>query len=217
MTSLLDVPVPTLDGAETDLSAYAGDVLLVVNVASKCGFTPQYSELQQLQDTYAEQGFTVVGFPCNQFLFQEPGGADKITSCGVSYGVTFPVLGKVRVNGLRKHPLFKALRKAKDPKGKGGVVRWNFEKFLVSRDGEVLQRWRSTTRPQSSEVVAAIEQALATGAPAAAATPAPAEVAPAESYDGWTLAQLRERAAERGVPGRSRMSKADLVAALSAG
>lgn len=159
--TLFDVPVPTIDGSTADLSAHQGDVMLIVNVASKCGFTPQYSDLQQLQDTYGDRGFTVVGFPCNQFLFQEPGGADKITSCGVSYGVSFPVMGKVRVNGLRKHPLFAALRKAKDPKGKGGIVRWNFEKFLVNRQGEVVGRWRSTTLPHGSEITAAIERELA--------------------------------------------------------
>lgn len=158
--SLHPIEITTLDGKKTTLGEYAGDVLLVVNVASKCGYTPQYAGLEELHQQYKDQGFTVLGFPCNQFLFQEPGGADSITTCSLNYGVTFPIMDKVKVRGLKKHPLYKKLTKAKTSKGKGGLVRWNFEKFLVSRDGEVIGRFRTVVEPSAPELKSAIEAAL---------------------------------------------------------
>jgi glutathione peroxidase len=160
-TTVNDVAVTTLDGRETTLDEYAGQVMLVVNVASKCGFTPQYEALQQLYDRYRERGLVVLGFPCNQFLFQEPGSADDIAQfCSATYGVTFPMFAKVKVRGRGQHPLFAELTAAPDPTGKAGAVKWNFEKFLIGRDGQVLGRWRSRTAPDAPEVVAAIEAAL---------------------------------------------------------
>lgn len=159
--TLMDVGLRTLDGKETSMSAYEGKVVLVVNVASKCGFTPQYAGLEDLYKRYQGQGFVVLGFPCNQFLFQEPGGSESITSCGLTYGVTFPIFDKLKVRGPRKHPLYKQLIKAKTSKGKGGGVKWNFEKFVIGRDGQVAGRFRSTVEPGSPEVVGCIEKALA--------------------------------------------------------
>ncbi|MCW2607518.1 MAG: Peroxiredoxin [Frankiales bacterium] len=157
--SLHDVPLTDLDGRPTDLRAHAGEVLLAVNVASKCGFTPQYEGLEALHTAYRDRGFSVLGFPCNQFLFQEPGGADAISACGVTYGVTFPVFGKLKVRGRDRSPLYDLLTEAPDADGKAGRVRWNFEKFLVGRDGTVLRRYRSRTTPD--QLVADVEAALA--------------------------------------------------------
>ncbi|UOR03175.1 glutathione peroxidase [Leucobacter allii] len=159
--TLRDIPFTTIDGEETSLSALGGRAALVVNVASKCGLTPQYEQLEELQRTYGDRGLTVVGFPCNQFLGQEPGDAEEIkTFCSTSYGVTFPLMGKVRVNGRRKHPLYAALRETPDAEGKAGRVQWNFEKFLVDADGRVT-RFRPTTTPDDPAVVSAIESAIA--------------------------------------------------------
>ena len=139
---------------------------LVVNVASKCGFTPQYAGLEQLHREFGPQGLTVIGLPCNQFLFQEPGSDEQIAEfCSLTYGVDFTLLAKGKVNGRGVEPLFKELRRAKDPEGQAGVVRWNFEKFVVSRDpssgGEpTVVRFRSSTEPESDEVRAAIATAL---------------------------------------------------------
>ncbi|MCW2779002.1 MAG: glutathione peroxidase [Frankiales bacterium] len=157
--TLYDVPVPTLDGSPTTLREHEGEVLLAVNVASKCGFTPQYEGLEALHARYRERGFSVLGFPCNQFLFQEPGGADAITACTLTYGVTFPVYGKLKVRGRDQHPLYALLTEAPDDGGKAGRVKWNFEKFLVGRDGTVLKRYRSRTTPEQIEadVAAALE------------------------------------------------------------
>ena len=160
--SLYDVPVTTLGGADTTLRGHEGDVLLVVNVASRCGYTPQYEGLEALHASYRDQGFSVLGFPCNQFLFQEPGGADAITACGVTYGVTFPVFEKVKVRGRSQHPLYALLTEAQDENGKAGAVRWNFEKFLVGRDGRVLRRYRTRTTPE--QIAADVAAALADGA-----------------------------------------------------
>jgi glutathione peroxidase len=158
--SLYDIPVSSLDGGPASLTQFKGDVLLVVNVASKCGFTPQYAGLEALHEEYAAQGFSVLGFPCNQFLFQESGSPDEIaTFCSATYGVTFPMFEKVSVRGRKQHPLFAELTKAADDKGKAGAVKWNFEKFLVSRDGQVLKRYRSKTTPE--QIRADIEAALA--------------------------------------------------------
>jgi glutathione peroxidase len=159
--SLYDIPLTTLDGKPANLGEHSGEVMLAVNVASKCGFTPQYEALQQLQETYADKGFTVLGFPCNQFLFQESGDADKIASfCSMTYGVTFPMFEKLKVKGGGQHPLYAELTQTPDAKGKAGNVKWNFEKFLINRDGEVIGRFRSKVKPDDPEVVSAIEAAL---------------------------------------------------------
>ncbi len=159
--SLYEIPLTTLDGKPATLGEHAGEVLLAVNVASHCGYTPQYEALQQLYETYSPRGFTVLGFPCNQFLFQERDSADKIASfCSTTYGVTFPLFGKLKVNGRGRHPLYSELTKVPDASGKAGRVKWNFEKFLISRDGEVIGRFRTPVKPDAPEIVQAIESAL---------------------------------------------------------
>jgi glutathione peroxidase len=156
-----DIPFETIDGEQTKLSDFGDQTLLVVNVASKCGLTPQYSKLEELQKQYADRGFTVIGFPCNQFLGQEPGSTEEIKEfCSTTYGVTFPLMDKTRVNGPQKHPLYAALTREKDADGKAGKVTWNFEKFVIAPDGTV-SRFRPSTQPDAPEVVAAIEQGLA--------------------------------------------------------
>jgi len=135
--------------------------MLVVNVASQCGLTPQYAGLQRLHDRFAERGFTVVGFPCNQFGEQEPGTAEEIGQfCSVNYGVTFPMFAKIDVNGPGRHALYSELTQAADAEGKAGDIQWNFEKFLLAADGKVLARFRPLTEPEAPEVVDAIEAAL---------------------------------------------------------
>ena len=158
--SLHDTPLTTLDGQPASLGDYKGKVVLAVNVASKCGYTPQYAGLEQLYAKYADQGFVVLGFPCNQFLFQEPGDADAITTCSTSYGVSFPIFEKLAVRGRKQHPLYAELVKSKTADGKGGGVKWNFEKFLISREGEVVGRFRTKVEPLAPELTAAIEQQL---------------------------------------------------------
>ena len=155
--SLYDIPLTALDGSPASLEEHRGKVVLVVNVASKCGFTPQYAGLEELHSRYAEKGFTVLGFPCNQFLFQEPGGPETTVACSTSYGVTFPIMEKVAVRGRKQHPLYAELTKGAG----GGGVRWNFEKFLVGRSGEVLGRWRTKVEPLDPQLTAAVESALA--------------------------------------------------------
>ena len=156
---VLDTPIAALDG--TPLAPLDGRTVLVVNVASKCGLTPQYSGLEQLQERFADRGFTVLGVPCNQFGGQEPGTADEIaTFCSATYGVSFPMTEKVDVNGPARHPLYAELTATPDDSGAAGDVQWNFEKFLVGADGSVLHRFRPRTEPTSPEVVAAIEAAL---------------------------------------------------------
>ncbi|WP_370971400.1 glutathione peroxidase [Amycolatopsis sp. cg9] len=156
-----EIPVKTLDGQDSSLGSLAGKALLVVNVASKCGLTPQYSGLERLQERFGGQGFSVVGFPCNQFAGQEPGSADEIqTFCSTTYGVTFPLFEKIDVNGEGQHPLYAELTKAADAEGAAGDVQWNFEKFLVGADGEILARFRPRTEPEDEAVVKAIEAAL---------------------------------------------------------
>ncbi|MEV6878786.1 glutathione peroxidase [Amycolatopsis sp. NPDC051128] len=158
---LHEIPVKTLDGQDSSLGSLAGKALLVVNVASKCGLTPQYSGLERLQERFGGQGFSVVGFPCNQFAGQEPGGAEEIqTFCSTTYGVTFPLFEKIDVNGEGRHPLYAELTKTSDAEGAAGDVQWNFEKFLVGADGEVLARFRPRTEPEDEAVVKAIEAAL---------------------------------------------------------
>ncbi|MFD5600567.1 glutathione peroxidase [Leucobacter sp. NPDC058333] len=157
---LRDISFTTIDGEPASLADYADQAVLVVNVASKCGLTPQYEKLEELQRQYGDRGFTVLGFPCNQFLNQEPGdGEDIKTFCSMTYGVTFPLMEKVKVNGRRKHPLYEQLREVPDADGKAGRVKWNFEKFLVAPDGSV-SRFRPAVEPDDPTIVSAIEAAL---------------------------------------------------------
>ncbi|MFJ6652419.1 glutathione peroxidase [Microbacterium sp. NPDC091313] len=159
-TDLRAIPFQSADGSTTTLGAYGSDVLLVVNVASKCGLTPQYEQLEELQRTYGERGLQVVGFPCNQFMGQEPGSMEEILDyCAVTWGVSFPVNDKVRVNGPGASPLYKALKRAKDVEGKRGPILWNFEKFVLTPSGEV-HRFRPTTKPDDPAIVSVIESAL---------------------------------------------------------
>ncbi|MBO3681313.1 glutathione peroxidase [Streptomyces sp. NEAU-YJ-81] len=159
--SLYDIPLHTLTGEATSLGEHRGAALLVVNVASKCGLTPQYEGLERLQQRYAERGFTVLGVPCNQFAGQEPGTSDEIqTFCSTTYGVSFPLLEKIDVNGEQRHPLYAELTRTSDAQGEAGDVQWNFEKFLISPDGEVVGRFRPRTEPEADDVVAAIEAQL---------------------------------------------------------
>ncbi|MFI6483261.1 glutathione peroxidase [Nonomuraea sp. NPDC050663] len=158
--SLREIPLRTLDDAPTTLAELAGDkAVLVVNVASKCGLTPQYTGLVKLQQTYGPRGFTVVGVPCNQFMGQEPGSAEEIQEfCSTTYGVDFPLLEKVEVNGEGRHPLYTELTQAADAAGESGDIQWNFEKFLVDRSGAVVGRFRPRTEPEDPEVTGAIEK-----------------------------------------------------------
>ncbi|MFF5967120.1 glutathione peroxidase [Streptomyces collinus] len=161
-SSPLDVEIGALQGGPADLSQYAGKAVLVVNVASKCGLTPQYTGLEKLHEQYAARGFSVLGVPCNQFLGQEPGSAGEIAEfCSATYGVTFPMTEKVEVNGEGRHPLYDRLTGFADAEGHSGDIRWNFEKFLIGRDGRVVARFSPQTEPDSAEVVAAIEAQLA--------------------------------------------------------
>ncbi|MFF9816534.1 glutathione peroxidase [Streptomyces sp. NPDC014006] len=160
-SSPLDVEIGALTGGPADLKSYAGQVVLVVNVASKCGLTPQYNGLEKLHERYAERGFTVLGVPCNQFLGQEPGSAEEIAEfCSATYGVTFPMTEKVDVNGEHRHPLYQRLVGAADAEGHSGDIRWNFEKFLIGRDGQVVARFSPQTEPEAAALVAAVEKAL---------------------------------------------------------
>ena len=158
---LYDHQVKTLKGEPSSLKAHAGKALLIVNVASKCGLTPQYRGLEELHEKYAARGFTVLGFPCNQFGGQEPGTAEQIeTFCSTTYGVTFPMLEKVEVNGTSRHPIYTELTAVPDSSGKAGDIQWNFEKFLVSADGKSVQRFRPRTEPSDPALIAAIEACL---------------------------------------------------------
>lgn len=155
-----DIPYRDAGGAERTLAELGEKTLLVVNVASRCGLAPQYEQLEQLQKTYGERGLQVIGFPCNQFMGQEPGSMEEILDyCAVNWGITFPIADKVKVNGGGAAPLYKALKKAKNVEGAKGPVMWNFEKFLVTPDGTV-HRFRPQTKPDAPEVVAAIEASL---------------------------------------------------------
>jgi len=158
--TLYDIPLTTLSGEPSSLPE--GKALLLVNVASKCGLTPQYAGLEELQKTYGDRGFSVLGFPCNQFLGQEPGTSEEIASfCSATYGVTFPLYEKVEVNGDGRHPLFDELTSVADASGHAGDVRWNFEKWIVSSEGKVLSRFGTGTEPEDPEFVKAIDAALA--------------------------------------------------------
>jgi glutathione peroxidase len=156
-----DIALKTIDGEPTTLAEYAGQTVMVVNVASRCGNTPQYEQLEELQKHYGEQGFTVLGFPCNQFMGQEPGTAEEIKEfCSLTYGVTFPLMAKIKVNGRGRHPLFAALTTVEDDKGHAGDVRWNFEKFVIAPDDSV-RRFSNKTLPDDPQVISAIEDAIA--------------------------------------------------------
>lgn len=178
--AIYDIPLTTIDNRQTTLQAYQGDVLLVVNVASECGLTKQYAGLEKLYETYRQQGLTVLGFPCNQFLAQEPGSNEQIQAfCRTNFGVQFPLFSKIEVNGANRHPLYQALiaaqptalapqgsefmarRISKDqgPKQPGDIL-WNFEKFLIGRDGQVIQRFAPDMTPEDPLLTAAVEQAL---------------------------------------------------------
>ncbi|MFE6172774.1 glutathione peroxidase [Streptomyces sp. NPDC056464] len=160
--SPLAVEINTLQGGPADLAQYAGKAVLVVNVASKCGLTPQYTGLEKLQEQYADRGFTVLGVPCNQFMGQEPGSAEEIAEfCSATYGVTFPMTEKVEVNGEGRHILYDRLAGFADAEGHTGDIRWNFEKFLIGRDGTVVARFSPQTEPDAAELVAAVEAQLA--------------------------------------------------------
>ncbi|MGV0641922.1 glutathione peroxidase [Mycolicibacterium sp. XJ879] len=160
-TPLTDIPLTTLDGKNTTLGQLADGAALVVNVASKCGLTPQYTALEQLAKDYRDRGLTVIGVPCNQFMGQEPGTAEEIGEfCSTTYGVTFPLLAKTDVNGAERHPLYEQLTKTPDADGEAGDIQWNFEKFLLAPDGKVAKRFRPRTEPDAPEVIAAIEEVL---------------------------------------------------------
>jgi glutathione peroxidase len=162
--SLYDVPIHTLHGEPASIGDYRGKALLLVNVASKCGLTPQYTGLEDLQKKYADRGFSVLGFPCNQFGQQEPGSADEIeTFCSTTYGVTFPMFEKIEVNGEGRHQLYQQLVEKTDAEGNAGDIQWNFEKFLVSAEGEIVARFRPMTAPEDAAVVEAIEANLPNG------------------------------------------------------
>jgi glutathione peroxidase len=157
--SIYDIPVTALDGTPGTLAPYRGEVMLIVNVASKCGFTPQYAGLESLYRTYKDRGFVVLGFPCNQFLGQEPGGsADIAAFCSVNYGVSFPLFEKVAVNGSGTHPLYRHLKAARRGFLWTKAIKWNFTKFLVSRQGEVVARFGTSTKPEA--LPGAIEKLL---------------------------------------------------------
>ncbi|MEX0665376.1 MAG: glutathione peroxidase [Acidimicrobiia bacterium] len=159
--SVYEIPIATLDGEPNLLESQKGHATLMVNVASKCGLTPQYEGLERIHEKYAPKGFSVVGFPCNQFLGQEPGTADEIKEfCSTTYGVTFPLSEKIEVNGDAKHPLYEHLEEVADAEGHTGDIRWNFEKFLVSADGKVLARFSPQIEPEAPEIITAIEAAL---------------------------------------------------------
>ena len=157
--SIYDIPVKDIDGTATSLAPYKGKVLLIVNVASKCGFTPQYAALESLYEKYKDQGLVVLGFPCNQFMSQEPGTSAEIKQfCTSKYNVTFPMFEKIEVNGDNRHPLYLLLAGKDSPQS--GLIKWNFTKFLISRDGKILDRFAPTTKPDAPQVIEAVEKAL---------------------------------------------------------
>jgi glutathione peroxidase len=157
--SIYDIPVKDIDGKDTTLGAYKGKVLLIVNVASKCGYTPQYQGLEATYEKHKDKGFVVLGFPCNQFGHQEPGTSEEIKQfCSAKYNVTFPLFDKIEVNGQNRHPLYVALAGEQSPFP--GNIKWNFSKFLIGRDGKIIKRFDSAVKPESPEMTAAIEAAL---------------------------------------------------------
>ncbi|HEX3759436.1 MAG TPA: glutathione peroxidase [Kofleriaceae bacterium] len=161
MTTMWDASIRTLQGKPTTLGAHKGKALLLVNVASECGLTPQYTALEALHAQLAARGFSVIGFPCNQFGAQEPGTSEQIqTFCSTQYGVTFPMTEKIEVNGAGRHPIYQQLTQVADAGGHKGDIRWNFEKFVVSADGSKITRFDPRTAPDDPAVVAAIEAGL---------------------------------------------------------
>ncbi|MEU3393698.1 glutathione peroxidase [Streptomyces albidoflavus] len=159
--SVLDVEIDALTGGSADLAQYRGSAVLVVNVASRCGLTPQYAGLEKLHQRYAARGFTVLGVPCNQFMGQEPGTAEEIaTFCSATYGTSFPMTQKTDVNGAERHPLYVGLVGTADAEGHTGDIRWNFEKFLIAPDGTVAARFAPQTEPEAEEIAAAVEAVL---------------------------------------------------------
>jgi glutathione peroxidase len=160
--SILDSSIARLDGTSATLGDLTGgQPALLVNVASKCGLTPQYAGLEKLQETYGDRGFTVVGLPCNQFMGQEPGSSEEIQEfCSATYGVTFPMSEKIDVNGDDRHEIYGKLTQAPDEEGEAGDVQWNFEKFLVAADGTVISRFRPRVEPDDARIVDAIEAML---------------------------------------------------------
>jgi glutathione peroxidase len=161
MANLYDIELKTLQGEETTLAEHRGEALLIVNVASACGLTPQYAGLEQLHEQYSARGFSVLGFPCNQFGGQEPGSPEEISEfCSTTYGVTFPMYEKIEVNGPGRHPLYHLLCSFPDGDGEAGDIAWNFEKFLISSDGEVVARFRPTVTPEAMELVDAVTEQL---------------------------------------------------------
>ncbi|SFR67940.1 glutathione peroxidase [Agromyces sp. CF514] len=173
MSRLDEIPFTTMDGGTASLADYEGQAVMIVNVASRCGLAPQYGKLEELQRQYGDRGFTVIGFPSNQFL-QELSTNEAVSEyCSTTWGITFPIVDRVRVNGKKEHPLYTELKQTPDADGKAGKVSWNFEKFLVGADRRV-QRFRPRTEPDAPEVIAAIEAALPAEAPALG-EPEPAE------------------------------------------
>jgi len=161
LAAMWDLPINTLQGKPTSLAAHKGKALLLVNVASKCGLTPQYGALEALQKKYGPKGFTVIGFPSNQFAGQEPGTAEEIQEfCSTTYGVTFPMMEKIDVNGPGRHEIYAQLTPIADDSGHSGDIRWNFEKFVVSADGQHVTRFSPRTTPDDPSVIAAIEAGL---------------------------------------------------------
>ncbi len=159
--TIADYPIAALDGQPLDLHGLEGKAVLIVNVASKCGLTPQYEGLEALQRTYGERGFTVLGVPCNQFGGQEPGTSEEIaTFCSTNYGVTFPLTEKIDVNGPDRHPLYEKLTATSDAEGEAGDIQWNFEKFLLSPEGTIVRRFRPAVVPDAPELISAIESVL---------------------------------------------------------
>jgi glutathione peroxidase len=159
--AIYDIPINTLGGDAASLGEHKGKALLIVNVASKCGLTPQYTGLEELHEKYGDRGFAVLGFPCNQFGAQEPGSSDEIaTFCSTTYGVTFPMYEKVDVNGDDRHAIYDELTKTADGEGYTGDIRWNFEKFLVAPSGEIVARFSPIVTPEAPELVEAIESTL---------------------------------------------------------
>jgi len=157
--SIYDIKVKDIDGKETALAAYKGKTILIVNVASKCGLTPQYKALETAYEKYKDKGFVILGFPCNQFNRQEPGSNAEIKEfCSSKFSVTFPLFDKIDVNGEKRHPLYVALAGKESPFP--GDIKWNFGKFLISKDGKIINRFKPTTKPDSEEVTKAIEEAI---------------------------------------------------------
>ena len=159
--ALYDIPIHTLQGDGTSLGDYKGKTLLLVNVASQCGLTPQYEGLERLQKDYADRGFSVIGFPCNQFMGQEPGTSEEIAEfCSATYGVTFPLMEKIDVNGDDRNPIYSELTQKEDAEGNTGDITWNFEKFLLSPQGDVVARYRPQVEPEDPTIIADIEAQL---------------------------------------------------------